>query len=364
MRLCVRLLVVWVAVLLASCGGEDGDQAHLVRYERLVSFGDSLSDVGTHNVGSIAHLSANTGGGGRWTTNGPSGGEIWTERLAMQLGMDKPCAAQTGLQPNIPDLVGAAITAVPGCYNYAQGGARVTNPLGPNSIELQGLGQSTLGLIAKPVAQQIAAHLGAVGGRYSGQELVTVMAGVNDVFMELSFLGTPLGARDAAGAVANVAQAGVALGQLVKTQIVAKGAKRVLVLNMPDVAGTPFAIRLGTSTVQLMGSMVNAFNTQLAAQLQGVPEVRLVDTYRMSQDQALNPAQYGLTNVVDVACGPNSLSSPPTANGTSLVCNASNSLAAVDVSRYQFADDVHPTAYGHLLLTQLIIKELLRAGWM
>lgn len=353
-----RLAAALAAVLLGACGGGgDGDQTPSVQYDKLVSFGDSLSDVGTHKVGSIAALSAQ--GGGRWTTNSPGGGEIWTERLAAQIGVAKPCAAETGLQPNATGLTGASITAVAGCFSYAQGSARITSPLGPNSIALQALGQRNLGLIAKPLADQMAAHLTASGGSYSGKELVTVLAGANDVFMELS-LTAP---TDPTAAVTNVATAGATLGQLIKTQIVAKGAKRVLVLNVPDVAGTPFASSLGAPTAGLIDTMVKAFNAQLAAQLQGVPEVRLADAYSVSKDQVANPGQYGLVNVTDVACGPNALSSPSTANGTSLVCNASNTRVA-DVSRYQFADDVHPTAYGHLLLTQFAAKELLQAGWL
>lgn len=351
-----------VALMLAACGGGDD-------YEKLVSFGDSLSDVGTHKVGSIAGLAAATGGGGRWTTNSPEGGEIWTERLAAQIGVAKPCAAETGLSPNIvdssgnPALVGAPTTGHPGCYSYAQGSARVTSPLGPNSIALQQnpFNQTTLGLIAKPLANQMDDHLTATGG-YSGNELVTVLAGANDVFMELS-LTAP---SNQSTAVNNVANAGAALGQLIKTQIVAKGAKRVLVLNIPDVAGTPFAKSLDLTqpgTTLLIDTMVKQFNAQLAAQLLGVPEVHLADAYNVSKDQLANPAQYGLVNVTDVACGPNALSSPTTANGTSLVCNARNTRVA-DVSRYQFADDVHPTAYGHLLLAQFAAKELLKAGWL
>lgn len=351
------------ALLLAACGG--GDNPAPFKYERLVSFGDSLSDIGTHNVGTIKFLSDNTGGGGRWTTNSPGGGEIWTERLASQIGVSKPCAAETGLAPNIlnpltdePAVIGALTTEHTGCFSYAQGSARVTSPLGPNSLALQAFGQQTLGLIAKPLVDQLAAHLAASGGSYSGKELVTVLAGANDVFMELS-LTAP---SDPAAAVTNVATAGATLGQLIKTQIVAKGAKRVLVLNVPDVAGTPFARSLGAETAGLIDTMVKAFNAQLAAQLQGVPEVRLGDAYSVSKDQLANPSQYGLANVTDVACGPNALSSP-SANGTSLVCNASN-LRVADVSRYQFADDVHPTAYGHMLLTQFAAKELLQAGWL
>jgi phospholipase/lecithinase/hemolysin len=217
--------------------------------------------------------------------------------------------------------------------------------------------------MAKPIRDQMAAHLAAAGGSYSGQELITVLAGANDVFMELSFIGTPFGAATPAGAVGNMALAGATLGGLIKTEILAKGAKRVLVLNIPDVAGTPFAKSLPADTNGLIDAMVNAFNTQLATALKDVPGVRLGDAYSVSKDQAANPAAYGLTNVTNVACGPNALSNPPTANGTALVCNGSN-LIAGDTSRYQFADDVHPSAYGHQLLAQFAIKELAQAGWL
>lgn len=362
MRLRMGLTATLVALLVA-CGG--GNDPAPYPYERIVSFGDSLSDLGTHNVGTIQYLSLNTGGAGRWTINSAAGGDMWTERLATQIGVDKPCPAETGLLPNIPNITGAAVTAIPGCFSYAQGSARVESPLGPNSYALQALDETTLGLIAKPLKDQFSAHLQAAGG-YSGEELVTVMAGANDVFMELAFLGTPLGGATPELAVGRVAQAGTTLGQLIKSEVLAKGAKRVLVLNVPDVAGTPFGRRLETAqtgTGTLIDTMVQAFNAQLAGQLQGVNGVVLVDAYTVSKDQAAHPAAYGLSNVTDVACGPNALSNPQMSNGTSLVCNASN-LVSGDTSRYQFADDVHPTPYGHQLLAQLALRALAQAGWL
>ena len=40
-----------------------------------------------------------------------------------------------------------------------------------------------LGLMALPVVNQMANHLANVGGAYSGKELVTIMAGGNDTFL-------------------------------------------------------------------------------------------------------------------------------------------------------------------------------------
>jgi phospholipase/lecithinase/hemolysin len=47
---------------------------------------------------------------------------------------------------------------------------------------------------------------------------------------------------------------------------------------------------------------------------------------------------------------------------SSLVCNASNVVAG-DVSRYLFADTVHPTPYGYQLMSQLVLKEMVLAKW-
>ena len=359
------------ALILVACGGGDGADEPVFSYDKVVVFGDSLSDTGTYQVGTV-----NLAGGGRWIVNGVPGSEMWVERVASQLGLVKPCPAETGLLPNLAGgpVVGEAVAARPGCFNYAQGSSRITSALGPNSVALQsipdanngGAATQTLGLMAKPVADQMAAHLTAVGGAYTGKELVTVLAGANDVFMELAFLGSPpLGAADPAGAVANMAAHGTALGNLVRTQVVARGAKRVLVINVPYVSGTPYARALEVSqpgTSGLIDQMVNAFNAALAASLNNVPEVRLGNIYAESLDQFNNPGNFGVSNRDDVACGANVLSSPPGSPGTALVCNGTNVIMG-DVSRYQYADNVHPTPYGHQLIAEFAQRQLLAAGW-
>lgn len=358
-----KLAALGAALVLAACGGSGGagNQTSPVSYSSLVVFGDSLSDVGNPNVGTIAYLSANTGGGGTWTINntGATGNLIWAARMATLLGLPAACAQETGLYPNVPGLTGAPAMSHPGCTNYAQGSARVVSPLGPNSRALQAFGQTTLGLTAKPVKEQMATHLAVVGGRYSGTELVTVLAGANDVFMELA-LTAPY---DPAQAVQNMAIYGSTLGQLVKTEVLGKGATRVLVLNVPDVAGTPFAKSLPAAQQGLIDTLVTTFNTALAAELTGVGGVVVGDAYSASKDQNSNPAQYGITNVTTPACGPNALSPTPTTPGTALVCNGNNVIAG-DVSHYQYADDVHPTPYGHQLLSQFASKLLAQAGWL
>src|SRR4051812_44749941 len=163
-----KLAALAAAVVLAACGGGGaGNQSPRVAFKSMVSFGDSLSDVGTYRVGTIAAL-----GGGKWTVNGPTA-RNWTEWIAADIQVAPPCAAQTGLLPNIPGLVGGPVTNVQACTNYAQGSSRVSGLFAPNSATLQAapFNQVNLGLLAVPVATQMAAHLAKMGGTYSGTEL-------------------------------------------------------------------------------------------------------------------------------------------------------------------------------------------------
>jgi outer membrane lipase/esterase len=386
------------AAILAACGGNgpsSGDQTPATKFSSQVSFGDSLSDVGSYNVGTVKAL-----GGGKFTINGDNTavnaeltGKNWTELVAAQLGLAAPCAAQTGLLGDASKGFSVPVTFNASCFNYAQGGSRVTNPVGPNNPALN----PTLGLTTVPVVTQIANHLSKAGGKFSGTELVTVMAGGNDILFLLGDLsarataaGTAAGSRafvtalvsqlaagapnpataaqsiglavqteaartgstpqtivqagvvaavqagftgapaqaatiaaaaqtvanttgakagadfaaaNGAGVVQAMATAGTELANLVKTQILAKGANYVLVNNLPDVASTPSGKSQSADTQTLIKTAVDAFNAQLKAGVASEAKVVYVDLWTVSHDQVINPAPYGLTNTSTPACG-------------------------------------------------------------
>ena len=336
---------------LSGCGGgADGNQQLSTSYTSLVSFGDSLSDVGTYKVGGIVAM-----GGGKYTVNSASA-KNWTELLAAQMGLPAPCAAQTGLNGDVNYGFNVPVVNTVACLNYAQGGARVTNPVGPGNKYLGGA-NATLGQLTVPVVTQITNHLSKTGGTFSGKELVTVMAGGNDVFINLASVSAGMNPTDAVTAMGT---AGAELAGYIKTMILAKGATKVAVLNIPDVKGTPFGQSTNTATQGLIDLMVTTFNAQLKAGLQNTSGVLLIDAYTASKDETANPAQYGLTNVTGTAC---ILDNPArNALASSLVCNASN-VNAGDVSHYLFADTVHPTPYGYQLIAQEVTKDLVLAKW-
>jgi phospholipase/lecithinase/hemolysin len=180
-------LALLTAAALAACGGNGssgGDQGLKTKFSAQVTFGDSLSDVGTYAVGGVAALK-----GGKFTINGDNSssnavltGKNWTELMAAQFGLPAPCAAVTGLTGDATKGFSVPVTPHSGCYGYAQGGARVSDAVGPGNA----LTGSPLGQLTYPVKTQIANHLAASGGKFKGDEVVFVMAGGNDV---LSLLG-------------------------------------------------------------------------------------------------------------------------------------------------------------------------------
>ncbi|NRR29237.1 esterase [Oxalobacteraceae bacterium] len=441
-------LATMALAVLAACGGSTpGDQTPKIKYSAQVSFGDSLSDVGTYAVGSVKAM-----GGGKYTINGDNTkvnaaltGKNWTELVAAQLGLAAPCAAQTGLDGEASLGFFVPVETHTGCFGYAQGGARVTDPIGPGN---KALGKA-LGQLTVPVVTQVKNHLAIVGGKFKGDELVFVMAGGNDVLQLLDNLeiaataagssafgsslvgqlaagatnpltaaqaigqamaleaaraghtdasvvgaavgaaavqpgnaavaaqavygpmvatataagtkaGTDYAAAHAAEQVGAMSKAGKELVALVKTQIVGNGANYVAVNNLPDVATSPSGKAESAATQQLIMAMVNAFNAELSAGFNGESKVLLIDVFSSSHDQAINPGQYGLTNVVDTACD---LSEAKNPLALSLACSANN-LIAGDVSHYAFADKVHPTPYNNLLLARYVSEKLIVRGWL
>jgi phospholipase/lecithinase/hemolysin len=372
MRASRYVLALLTAVALAACGGDDDNgQGFATRFSAQVTFGDSLSDVGSYAVGTVREL-----GGGKFTINGDNTarspdltGKNWTELMAAQFGLPAPCPAQTGLQGDAARGFLVPVQDNPGCYGYAQGGARVRDPVGPGNA----LTGSPLGALTVPVAQQIARHLVVAGGRFRGDEVVFVAAGGNDVLAQLTALTAGATAAGASGgpaaaaayvtdnsdeAVAAMAEAGADLATLVRTELVGRGANFVVVNNLADVASTPLGAAQSEPLQALIAAMVAAFNEQLLAGLAGEERVLLVDVHSLIRDQVSNPGAYGITNSNTPACGPNPL------EGSSLVCNGSNVLPGGDVGRYLFADTVHLTPFGYALVAEHVSAEMMEKGWL
>jgi phospholipase/lecithinase/hemolysin len=348
-----------MTMILVGCGGGGGDLPAKTKFTSQVSFGDSLSDVGSYKVPAIVGA-----GGGQFSINGTNangkaanGNNItnWTEVISTFLGTPTPCAAATGGFGNVR-------TPHAGCYGYAQGGARVTSGSGIGNTG--SAGSVFLGAMTESVTTQITNHLAEIGNTFSGNEIVFVMAGPNDVLTQLGAVGA--GAISPASAVQAV---GAAAGQLVaavNTQILNNGAKHVVVVNVPDIGTTPFASTLATPSLGLLNTMVTTFNTTLKNGLDVLPSqtnLLQVDANTASHDETQNPLKYGLSDVAHTACD---LSPAINLQASSLICSTAANNLSVGVKiddHYLFADAVHPTPYGHNLFAQYVLQAMTAKGW-
>lgn len=397
--------------ILSACGGSSSssssDPAPKIQFKSQVVFGDSLSDVGTYAVGTVALL-----GGGKYTVNSANS-KNWTEIVAADLSLPAPCAAQTGLDGLASQGFSVPVKNNTNCRNYAQGGARVTNPVGPGN-KLLGGGNAVLGQLTVPVVTQIQNFLAANGGKFNGDEVVFISGGANDIFIQANTLSAaataaataavtaavpgqiqkdiasgackPTDAQASnciAGAVATLTPtvgastgaayakanaqtyvdalgtAGTELAGYINNQILAKGAKYVVVINLPDLSKTPSATMQSVDTQALLNGMTVTFNARLFAGINGNDNILHVDLYTKMREHIANPSNFGIINAVTPACDLTPAKNPL---GSSLVCNANN-LIAGDTSKYYFADTVHPTPLGYSLFAQYISSEMAMRKW-
>lgn len=384
------------ALIVAGCGGGTTDSPLVTR---VVSFGDSLSDVGTYTPAtSIPRaLGLATGGApyfaGKWTTNTfteytlpPAGGtrpsntntaNVWVEWIAARVGAPIT-PAMAGFGPDTPQTrvkcpAAATSPALAGsCTGYAQGGARITNPAGVNNPNGTGLIGANPTVITLPVVSQVANHIAQFGG-FGGGDIVFVWAGANDGLLNFQAAGT--GQITPAAAVANVQTAATELVALVKNQIAANGASRIAVLNFPDPLLLPFGAAQSPAGQVLLRQILTAWNDALTVGLAGTPGVAIIDMGALFSDVAANPAKYGIANFTGFACDPAKMS--PATQGSALFCNASPASAFVapvpnlnsirtgaSPSTWFYADDVHPSTGGHKVIADYVFGKVKDLGWV
>lgn len=261
-------------------------------YDRLVVFGDSLSDNGNLYLATGGSTPPSPPFGAGRFSNGP----VFTERL----GFD----AANFMGP------------VTGSINYAFGGARTDSQASPPGMRAQ-LGQ---------YLQR--------GGTFGSNDLVSVLGGANNIFQGLPVAGA---SANPTAAIAPVAQSAAADINFIVNGIAQAGAGTVLVTNLPKLSITPqFG---GTPAAPLADYAVTTFNgalltglTATAAAQQGT-NIILMDLFKVGDVVAANPSAFGVSNVTQ-ACF----------DGASLCSNPDD---------YFYFDGVHPTAKGHAVIAQL-----------
>ncbi len=400
------------AALLAACGGGDpyvpgsqsptGGPTTPGTFSALVSFGDSLSDIGTYTPATaIPGTSPTAYFGGRFTTNLndlgtlAATGKVWVENLAAALSTATApiivTPAQVGFGTQSVACPAAANPALAGtCTGYSQGGSRVTDP--------NGIGKSS-GFLTVPVKTQIANHLARFGS-FKDSDLVIVFAGHNDAFQQLTDFSaavtdsqtraqadvlagliTPAQAETrvqqevfAAQQVAQGAMktAALELAGYVRNDILANGGTYVAVIGMVDLTTTPRFASADANTQVVVKGLGDVFNLWLREGLSGAA-VRWIDPNPVLRAWIAEPATYGLTNTSTPACDVDKISTltgGEVDDGTSLFCNGTTGapfntlVTGADPSTWLFADTVHPSTKGHQLFSDALVEQLRAAKWI
>jgi phospholipase/lecithinase/hemolysin len=225
----------------------------------IVSFGDSLSDVGNDFIGSKG---TEPDPAADYYQGHFSNGPIWLEYLAQNLGVATPT----------PALAGGT--------DYAFGGAQT------------GPGFSTfVGAQVPNIDTQIGMYLAA--NTPSASQLFTLWGGANDVLYGSS--PNPM------TSLANIA------GEI--TPLAQAGAKQFLVGNLPPLNLIPAASGLTSTQQQGLALFTQYFNQGLQAELaqlqQGLGvQIHLLDVNSLFNSAVADPAQYGFTNVTGFALNP------------------------------------------------------------
>ena len=383
------LLTVW---LLVACGGSDphvpgsgspaGAPTTPGSFTAVVSFGDSLSDVGTYAPAtSLAGNGTAPYFGGKFTTNGAAG-TVWVENVAASLGL-LATPAEVGFAGSSVACPAAANPALAGtCTAYGQGGARITDP--------NGIGHAT-GALTVPVASQIGNHLTRFGS-FRDSDLVLIWGGNNDVFVkfeEFAAAAAQIQAEAAAGLLSGVQankalsaaqtqaqaamkQAALELAALVRTRVLDNGGKYVAVITLPDSGDTPFGQSLPASARQVLSDLSAVFNLWLAEGLTGQP-VGLIDARVLLKSLSADPAGAGFANATVPACDAvkiGALTGGQVTDGSSLFCNATVGApyyglrTGADPSTWLYADSVHPSTGGHAAIGNAFATQLAAFGWL
>jgi phospholipase/lecithinase/hemolysin len=148
-------------------------------------------------------------------------------------------------------------------------------------------------------------------------------------------------------------------------RLVAKGAKHILVVNIPDLGSTPAAIEFDAidSMTYLAKEHNKALHTTFTRLKQEHPDVQWLyfDMNQAFDEVLAHPESYGFTDITGTCA--NAVADELTKNSVLKMVAAVKPAATNDACNgYLFFDLVHPTALAHEILAERARKMLDEAG--
>jgi outer membrane lipase/esterase len=267
------------SLLAAGCGSNKTVDPILPgQTGKFVAFGDGLADIG--QVGGV-----------RYTVNDTTV-KSWVELVATNYG--------------------ATLTAQSaGGQGWAQGNARVVEK--PDAV----------GGASRTISEQVDAFIAS--GSLGKKDFLLVDAGISDLVVQAN--AVKAGSITEAQGLTNVAEAGKALGAVVR-RLVAAGAQYVVVAGVYNLGKSPYATAQGTTSFLNTASLKYNEAAQTAMVDLGA-NVLFVDA-ALRYNQLINqPGSYGFANSTVAAC----------TTTTAATCTPTTILSGVDYNGYVFADD-------------------------
>ncbi len=297
-RRSARGAVVCAAALLAACGG--GEPIERFVAKRLIVLGDESSVL--------------EGDGRKYSVNALAADNVTVNCLANPLW--------------VQILAGAYGLAFGQCPN---GTAPVT---------------ALMFATADATVSDIPAQIDAVGG-FVEKDLVTLLAGANDILAQYALVAAGSSTEPQAAAVLKSA------GELLAGQVnrIANSGGKVLISTVPDQGLTPFAIAeetANTGRAAMLTRLTGSFNDNLRNKIiNDGRRIGLLLIDEVVQAVVRNPAGAGLVNVTDAVCNPGLARTGCT---TLTLVTPPAPAASATASNYLWANDRLFSASGQSLL--------------
>jgi phospholipase/lecithinase/hemolysin len=278
---------IWVAFAVLSLSLYILRPAQGAQITGIVSFGDSLTDVGNYYAAS-GKLSPPTAYG--YAAGEFTNGMNWVQYLARDLGVAAPTASVNG---GTDYAFGGAMTGT----GFTSSTFTTATPSGPGTITET----------VPNIGQQIASYLGS--NTPTAGQLYTIWGGGNDVLIGHQTDPTVL--------LNNI-------GSDITTLAMA-GARQFLVGNLPPLNLTPAGLAQSPADQAALAQFSYYFNLGLQSEVKTLAsdlgvQIRILDVNSLFNNATANPSKYGFTDVTDQA-----ISSNPSGQG------------------YLFWDIIHPT---------------------
>jgi outer membrane lipase/esterase len=288
-------LTIMSAVLAVACAAPAmaATTAPGSAFDKIIVFGDSLSDIG--NIYAVTSALGVPTPGAPYYKGRYSNGQLWVEHVAGIYGIT--------LKPSLD-----------GGTDWAFAGAETTTD---RSIPIAG----NISAKIPSLKTQVTSYLLTVLGRADPKALYVIWGGANDIFDTTSPSTLP----------SSFASATVGLVKLLKSA----GAKNFLIPNIPDLGVTPEAAEAGDAAAET--ALTEALNAALTNALASSSLKSGITIYRLPVFRSIDvlvesATHFNFTNVVDPCIS---------GVGSTVCANPDHTL---------FWDDFHPTSFGHAML--------------